>query len=69
MPTATRLGQTGLQGWREKVADGIAEPVAQRAPVEAEHVRAALGALFFVLSVLYVIKTVSAATREARAGR
>ena len=34
MPTATQLGQTGLQGWREKVADGIAEPVAQRVPAE-----------------------------------
>ena len=34
MPTATTLGQAGLQGWREKVADGIAEPVARRAPLE-----------------------------------
>ncbi len=66
MPKATQLGQTGLQGWREKVADGIAEPVAQRAPLDAEQVRALLGAVFFVLSVLYVVKTVSAATREAR---
>ena len=68
MPTATQLGQTGLQGWREKVADGIAEPLAQRVPLSAEQVRAALGAVFFVLSVIYVVKTVSAATREARSG-
>jgi hypothetical protein len=66
MPTATTLGQTGLQGWRAKVADGIAEPVAQRAPLDAEQVRAALGALFFALSVMYIVKTVKAATREAR---
>ena len=66
MPTATQLGQTGLQGWREKVADGIAEPVARRVPMNAEQVRAMLGALFFALSVAYVIKTVRAATREAR---
>ena len=52
MATATRLGQTGLQGWREKVADGIAEPVARRAPLDSEQVRALLGAIFFVLSVL-----------------
>ena len=65
MPTATTLGQAGLQGWRAKVADGIAEPVARRAPVEPEQVRALLGALFFVLSVLYVAKTLSAAAREA----
>jgi hypothetical protein len=68
MPTATQLGQTGLQGWREKLADGVAEPVAQRVPLEAEQVRAALGALFFVLSVIYVVQTVRAATREARSG-
>jgi hypothetical protein len=66
MPTATTLGQAGLQGWREKVADGIAEPVARRAPLEPEHVRALLGVLFFVLSVLYVAKTLSAAARETR---
>ena len=66
MATATQLGQAGLQGWREKVADGVAEPVARRAPLDADQVRALLGAVFFVLSVLYVVKTVAAATREAR---
>ena len=30
--------------------------------------RAAVGAAFFVLAVIYVIKTISAATREARQG-
>jgi hypothetical protein len=67
MATATRLGQAGLQGWREKAADGIAEPVARRAPLDSEQVRALLGAVFFVLSVLYVVKTVAA--RPARCGR
>jgi hypothetical protein len=66
MATATQLGQAGLQGWREKVADGIAEPVARRAPLEADQVRALLGAVFFGLAVMYVVKTVAAATREAR---
>jgi hypothetical protein len=66
MATTTRLGQAGLQGWREKVADGIAEPVARRAPLDSEHVRALLGAIFFALSVLYVVKTIAAATRETR---
>jgi hypothetical protein len=64
--TATRLGQAGLQGWRQKVADGIAEPVARRAPLDSDQVRAALGALFFVLAVIYVVKTLTAATRETR---
>jgi hypothetical protein len=66
--TATQLGQTGLQGWREKVADGISQPVAKRAPLDEDQVRAAIGAAFFVLSVIYVFKTISAAAREARGG-
>jgi hypothetical protein len=68
MTTATELGQTGLQGWREKVADGISRPVAKRAPLEEDQVRAAIGAAFFVLAVIYIVKTISAATRQARRG-
>jgi hypothetical protein len=64
--TATELGQTGLQGWREKVADGISRPVAKRAPLEEDQVRALIGAAFFVLALVYVVKTISAATRQAR---
>jgi hypothetical protein len=66
MTTATEIGQTGLQGWREKVADGISRPVAKRAPVEEDQVRAVIGAAFFVLALIYVVKTITAATRQAR---
>lgn len=66
MTTATQLGQTGLQGWREKVADGVSRPVAERAPLEEDQVRAVIGAAFFALAVIYVLKTISAATRQAR---
>jgi hypothetical protein len=66
MATATRLGQAGLQGGREKVADGIAEPVARRAPLDSEQVRALVGAIFFALSVLYVVMRIAATTRETR---
>ena len=68
MATATELGHTALQGWREKVADGISQPVAKRAPLDEDQVRAIVGAAFFVLAVLYVVKTISAATRQARQG-
>ena len=68
MATATEIGHTGLQGWRRKVAEGISPPVAKRAPLEEEQVRAVIGAAFFVLSVIYVVKTISAATRQARGG-
>ena len=66
MGVATRMGTAGLQGWRRKVGDGLAGPVAQRTPLQPEQVRAAVGALFFVLSVLYVIKTVRAAWPDLR---
>jgi len=66
MPPATRIGKAGLQGWRAKVADAVAAPVARRTSLDADQVRAALGALFFALSVLYLVKTVSAVAREAR---
>ena len=66
MATATQVGQAGLQGWREKVADGIAEPVSDRTPLDEEQVRALIGAVFFVLSVLYVVKTLRSAAARAR---
>jgi hypothetical protein len=68
MANATHLGQTGLQGWRERVADGISKPVANRAPVNEDQVRAVIGAAFFVLAVIYIVKTISAAMRQARQG-
>ena len=68
MAKVTELGQTGLQGWREKVADGISQPVANRAPLDEDQVRAVIGVAFFVLAVIYIVKTISAATRQARQG-
>jgi hypothetical protein len=68
MATVTELGQAGLQGWREKVANRISQPVADRAPLREDQVRALLGAAFFVLSVIYVVKTISAAARQTRRG-
>ncbi|SEO47784.1 hypothetical protein [Trujillonella endophytica] len=55
---AIAVGKAGLQGWRAKVADGVAAPVARRAGLDDEKIRAAIGALFFVLSVVYVVQTV-----------
>jgi len=66
--TATRMGTAGLQGWRRKVGDVVADPVAERTPLGPEQVRAAVGALFFALAVLYVVKTLTAASRELSDG-
>ena len=55
---AKDVGRAGLVGWRETVADKAAPPVAERTPVDEDAVRAAFGAFFFVLSVIYVFGTV-----------
>ena len=47
-----------MAGWRETVADKAAPPVAKRGPVDEDTVRAVLGGLFFVLSVIYVVGTI-----------
>ena len=62
MATATRLGEAGLQGWRGKVADGVAAPVSNRTPLDEDQVRAVIGGAFFVLAVMYVVRTI----RDAR---
>ena len=66
MSTATQVGSAGLQGWRAKVGDALADPVSQRTPLSADQVRAGLGGVFFALSVLYVVKTVRAASDQLR---
>jgi hypothetical protein len=55
---AVTAGKAGLQGWRAKVGDAVAGPVAQRSPLSDDQVRAAVGGLFFVLSVVYVVGTI-----------
>ena len=52
------IGHAGLQGWRAKVADTTAPPLAKRTPLDEDTIRAAVGGLFFVLSVVYVVQTI-----------
>ena len=66
MTKVTQAGQAGLQGWRAKVADGIAEPLANRTRLSEDQVRALIGAGFFVLAVLYIVNTVRALAQQAR---
>ena len=66
MDSATRIGQAGLQGWREKVADVVSPRVADRAGFDEDQIRAAIGAAFFVLSVVYIIQAISEFLRQAR---
>jgi hypothetical protein len=55
---AISFGKAGLQGWRSQVADAFARPVARRSGATADQVRAVVGAVFFLLSVVYVVGTV-----------
>jgi len=65
MPTATQAGQAGLQGWREKVADVVAEPVAKRSKLDEDQVRAIIGAAFFVLAVVYLANAVRELVKQS----
>jgi hypothetical protein len=65
MASATQLGQAGLQGWREKVAVGVAQPVSKRTPLSEEQIRAIIGVTFFVLSVLYLVNAVRELVKQA----
>ncbi|WP_116453603.1 hypothetical protein [Blastococcus litoris] len=62
---AKRVGEAGLQGWRAKVAEAVATPVARRSGLADDQVRAAIGALFLALSVVYVVNAV----RQLAGGR
>ncbi len=66
MTTATQAGQAGLQGWRAKVADGIARPVASHTKLDEDQVRAVVGATFFILSVIYIANAVRALAQQGR---
>ena len=61
---AVSFGKAGLQGWRGTVADTVASPVARRAGLDDDQVRAVLGAAFFVLAVVYVVRTLRALARR-----
>ena len=53
----TGLGHQALHGWRGRVANAVAPPVARATPVDEEDVRAAVGLGFLTLSVLHVVRT------------
>lgn len=66
MADVTSLGQAGLQGWRAKAGDLAAPAVAERTPLSEDQARALVGALFFALAVMYVVKTAGVISREVR---
>lgn len=61
-----RLAAAGLQGWRAKVGDALAEPVSRHTPLDADQVRAVVGAAFLALALVYVAKAGTALARALR---
>jgi hypothetical protein len=62
---AISFGKAGLQGWRVKVADAVAQPLSRNSRLTDDEVRAAIGAVFFVLSVVYVAGTIKRLLAES----
>ena len=62
---ALTIGKAGLAGWRAKLADQVAQPLARHSPLTDEQVRAAVGAVFFGLALVYVVGTVRRAVAQA----
>ena len=60
------LGNIAATGWRAKVADAVAEPLSNVAPVKPDQARAIVGAAFFLLSVFYVVQTSRRAAQQMR---
>lgn len=58
MADVKQVGFAGLQGWRAKVGDVVAGPAAKRTPFSEDQVRAAVGVLFLVLSIKYIVDAV-----------
>jgi hypothetical protein len=58
----TTLGHHALTGWREK----IAAPVARKAPVDTDVAKAVIGFGFFLVSLVYVLRTIAKVAAETR---
>ena len=62
----TEMGKVGLNGWKGKVGERVAEPVAQRTRFTEDQVKAILGGMFLALSAWQFLKLVR---RVVAAGR
>ncbi len=66
MANVKQLGRAGVSGgWRKAVADRLAPAVAGRTRFDGDDVRAAVGAAFFVASLVYVARTLRDLRRRA----
>ncbi|CAN5465396.1 hypothetical protein BH20ACT19_BH20ACT19_07140 [soil metagenome] len=66
MADRTHIGRTALVGWRKPVGERVAGPVSERTPLSHEQVESVVGAIFFALSLYYVVSTAARALQERR---
>ena len=64
-----RIGHAGLVGWREKAGDKAASVISKRTRLDADTVRAVLGAVFLAMAVKTTIDMATRLTRVARGER
>ena len=64
-----RIGHAGLVGWREKAGDKAASVISKRTRLDADTVRAVLGAVFLALAVKTTIDMAMRLSRVARGER
>jgi hypothetical protein len=64
-----RFGHAGLVGWRAKVGDKIGNVVSKRTRLDADTVRAVLGAVFLALSIKTTIDMTRRLSRAVRGER
>jgi hypothetical protein len=62
------LGHHALHGWRGRVADAVAPPVAKATPTREEDVRAAIGLGFVALSAWHLSRTFRAWITDRKSG-
>lgn len=60
-----QYGHSALAGWRKPVADKLSKPIESKTPLSADQAQAIVGAVFFALSVYYVIGTVKRMLADA----
>lgn len=66
MGRLTRMSGQALTGWRSTVGEPVAERLSRSTSLGRDEARALVGATFFLASLIYVVKTVTAAVRAER---
>ena len=59
-----KYAEAGLHGWKGWVGRKLADPVSRRTPLTGDQAKVLFGALAFLFSLRYVVKTIAEVTRR-----